>query len=90
MRITVGEFREYAEANTNRVCHTTRDAAFSFDLLRSAKPAIGSPYTIRFKSPSWSASTVRRCGPADVVRFLAEFSAHNERPVSEYRNRAGQ
>jgi len=91
MQITVNEFREYVEANQNRkIYETSRGAPFSFELLKPRSPNEGFPYTIRFKWPSWSESTVRRCGPADILRFLEEFNANNYRSASEYRNRKGQ
>ena len=90
MRITIDEFREYAEGSADRKTYgTRRGTAFSFELLESSRPAPGFPYSIRFKSPSWSDSTVRRCGAVAVVRFLGEFNADNEKAASEYRNLTG-
>ena len=92
MRITIDEFPEYAEANAERKTYeTSRGTCFSFELLESARPAPGFPYSIRLKSRSWSKSTERkrRCAPATVVRFLGEFNADNEKAASEYRNLTG-
>ena len=91
MQITIDEFREYAEANADsKTYETRRGTEFSFELLESPRPAAGFPYSIRFKSPSWSDSTVRRCGAVAVVRFLREFNAWNDRPASEYLNQGAE
>ena len=84
--ITTDEFREYVEANEGHRYETDQGKPFTCELLAPRTPIPAFPYTIRFTWPTWSKSTVRRCGPADVVRFLGEFNTYNERPASEYRN----
>ena len=87
MHVTIDEFREYAEANAeSRTYETRRGTEFSFELRDSPKPAVGFPYTIRFKSPGWSESTVRVCSASAAVRFPEELNADNNKPASEYRN----
>ena len=87
MGLTAQQFADYLCTNEGTE-YLVEGTTFSFSLHDPREDEF--PYSIRFSSGQWSATTIRAAGARRIARFLAVFNDGPTLDWRDYRNRDGQ